>query len=135
MFVSNSRGFILSFFAICFSVLFVGCGSKQGPQDSLIRSYVKSADSLAIIGARDSATKILQQQRRAFQPGDPEMVAYYNYMSYWYRLTGPIAKLYADSALILFENKDNIKRFPNDYYQTLLNKAGAFIIQKQYANA
>ncbi|GAA4094169.1 tetratricopeptide repeat-containing sensor histidine kinase [Mucilaginibacter panaciglaebae] len=135
MSVSAARGFLSVFLSICISGFFLACNSKDDRADNFIRQYVKIADSLYIAGKADSAMHMLMKQRLRFKSNSPQIVAYYNYMSNWYHLNGSLASLYADSALAVFAKTDNIARYPDDYYKTLLVKADAFIAQKQYANA
>lgn len=135
MSVSVARGSVSIFFAICFLTFFPACNSKKNKANNPIRRYVKTADSLSIAGKVDSAVKILQKQRRLFKRDDAEIAVYYNFMSHVNRINGRMATLYADSALAVFDDKDNIDKYPDDYYKTLLVKADAFIAQKQYANA
>ncbi|WP_214072892.1 HAMP domain-containing sensor histidine kinase [Mucilaginibacter sp. dw_454] len=134
MSISAIRGFFFLLFATCISA-FWACNSKKDQTNDIIRRYVKVADSLAIVGKSDTAISILNKQRKLFKSSDPEIVAYYNFMSRMYFTNGPIATLYADSALTIFGNKVNIDQYPEDYYNTLLAKADALISQKQYANA
>ncbi len=133
----NRYGCILTVSCIIGISLFLSsCDSKEGQSEYLLKQYVQTADSLVMAGKGDSASKVLLKQRAQFKSDNPQLGAYYNYMSaHNQTINSSVMGLYADSALAIFENKDIIEKYPEDYFKALLAKGDASMVIKQYETA
>ncbi|MDB5002821.1 MAG: hypothetical protein JWQ34_1046 [Mucilaginibacter sp.] len=133
----NRYGFIvIASFIICISLSLSSCVSSDDQSTSLLKQYVQNADSLVMAGKGDSASQILLKQRAQFKSDNPQLSAYYDYMSAHNEgINLYIMGLYADSALAIFADKDIIEKYPEDYFKALLAKGDASMAIKQYETA
>ncbi|MFD2144284.1 tetratricopeptide repeat protein [Mucilaginibacter antarcticus] len=89
-----------------------------------------------LIGKHDSALAFLKNQRSKFSSNDPQLAAYYEFMSvYYHALDTAAVTRYADSAIAIFNSPDPIKKYPRVYFKVLLAKGDACILGKQYETA
>ncbi|MES2376814.1 MAG: ATP-binding protein [Bacteroidota bacterium] len=130
-------GFIASaFFIISISLFLYSCTSKSNHEELLLKQYVQTADSLVLAGKSDSATNLLINKRPQFKSDNVQLCGYYDFMSAHSLATNvAMMGLYADSALAIFADKNNIEKYPDDYFKALIAKGDASIAIKQYQTA
>ncbi|MES2427027.1 MAG: ATP-binding protein [Bacteroidota bacterium] len=131
------RSFFFQILFIAGAIFFLpSCTSKNNSSKSIVRHCVQIADSLALIGNPDSARHFLFKQRSKFKNNDPNLCVYYDFMVLHNKTLTPLSiGQYADSALAIFNNAANVKKYPNDYFKALLTKGDACIIAKQFETA
>jgi signal transduction histidine kinase len=135
--MTDRRRFISAIVCIAGAIFFLSsCTSKNNQSKSLIRRAIQIADTLVLAGKVDSAKHFLAKQRGTFKNTDPDLCVYYDFMVTHNRgLTSAKINLYADSGLAIFNNKDYVEKYPNDYFKALLTKGDACIIGKQFETA
>jgi tetratricopeptide (TPR) repeat protein len=133
----NPTAFIVSLiFIISVTLCLSSCTSTDDKSGSALKQYVQTADSLVLMGKGDSAITLLTKQRSQFKNNNPQLSAYYEFMSmYYHGIDTAAVTRYADSAIAVFNNTANIDKYPREYFKALLAKGDASIIAKQYETA
>jgi signal transduction histidine kinase len=132
----NRTLFNYLFTAVIGCLQLFSCQSENNQSQTAIKKYLQTADSLALVGKTDTAVAFLLSNRYKFKTGDPQLSAYYEFLSLRFHLVDTaLATCYADSALMVFNNPENIDKYPGEYFKALIAKGDAYIGVKQYESA
>ncbi len=132
----NRRLFYFSFFFTIGCLSLYSCQLKDDPSQSEIKIQVQRADSILLTGKPDSAMYFLKNKRGQFNPADPQIAGYYEFMSVYYHFIDTAAAIrYADSAMTVFDTPEHTHKYADLYFKVLLAKGDVCIIGKQYETA
>jgi signal transduction histidine kinase len=125
------------FLGICSFVIFnlSSCLKKSTGEHDKLKKQLQAVDSLIIASKGDSAIRILQRSRSQIPVEDPLICTYYSLQAEHYHNKPATMNLFADSALTFFSSSEIIKKYPDEYFQSLLTKGDACLKAKDYTAA
>ena len=121
--------------AVLFLLLLSSCLQKNNPVHDKLKKQLQVTDSLIIAGKGDSAIQLLTKLRKQIPGSDPLICTYYNQQAEHYFYKPAVMNLYADSSLFFFSNPENIEKYPDEYFHSLLIKGDACFKTKNFAKA
>lgn len=120
---------------LLFLLALSSCSDENNSTHSQLKKQLQAADSLIVAGKEDSAVKALQKIRSNIPVNDQLICTYYYLMAGHYITQPAVMNKFADSAMAFFNNEKTVKKYPDEYFQSLLTKGDALLKAKDYVGA
>jgi signal transduction histidine kinase len=117
------------------TLLLSGCFERESAGDKTLKAQLRLADSMYYVKEGTEALTLLKSLRPKLTGKTKLLLNYYYLRAQHHAYTLGEMDIYADSSLALLKSSEAIKKYPDEYYRSLLSKSDVCLKQGKFVTA